>query len=469
MKRVMVWFRNNLRIEDNEPLYKACKNACEVIPVYCFDASLKENNEISMPRVGAVRLEFLYESVYALKKQLVNLGSDLLIVEGSTEEKLLQLAEKWQVDSIYTQQEAGYEEEMLENKLEKRLWKMGVPLEKFWQQTLYHIEDLPFTIQNIPLVFTDFRKEVESSVSVRQVFEAPDKIHSPSLRVNTNVANGSGEIGELTKKSKQQIKLFAGGEIAGKERIANYIWKEDRLHKYKDTRNELLGLNYSSKFSPWLALGCLSPRTIYKEVKKYENDRIKNDSTYWLVFELIWRDYFKFISRKFGSSLFLPGGIKGVGLDYQEDIEAFDKWIKGQTGVPFVDANMRELAATGYMSNRGRQNVASFLVHDLNVKWTWGAMWFETMLVDYDPGSNWGNWNYIAGIGNDPRPNRKFNVLSQAKRYDGKGNFVRHWVDELAKIPDGRIHDPFTLDKSTLKQFGVRPGKNYPLPIVEFP
>ena len=254
-----------------------------------------------------------------------------------------------------------------------------------------------------------------------------------------------------------------------KKRIETYLWEKDLLRTYKETRNGLLGTDYSSKLSPWLALGCLSPRMIYQEVKRYEQQRAKNASTYWLIFELIWRDFFHYIARKHGKHLFLPGGIRQEKeqewINNQRHLQA---WIDGKTGIPFIDANMREIAATGFMSNRGRQNVASFLVHDLKIDWRLGAEYFESVLVDYDVASNWGNWNYIAGVGNDPRENRSFNVLSQARRYDSRGDYIRQWIPELAELPNSMIHDPASASSKDLAMYGVILGSTYPYPIVEY-
>jgi deoxyribodipyrimidine photo-lyase len=260
---------------------------------------------------------------------------------------------------------------------------------------------------------------------------------------------------------------FAGGETAGLARLQQYFWQQDLLRSYKETRNGLLGADYSSKFSAWLAHGCLSPRLIYDEVKKYEAKRAKNESTYWLVFELLWRDYFRFVAKKFGNRLFSPAGIKGgTDLGLRQDARLFDKWAQGLTGIPFIDANMVELAQTGFMSNRGRQNVASFLVKDLHIDWRWGAMYFETLLVDYDVCSNWGNWNYVAGVGNDPRENRYFNILRQAKQYDPKGAYVKHWLPALERLPASFVHVVGDLPKPDLSAHGIRLGADYPYPIV---
>jgi deoxyribodipyrimidine photo-lyase len=139
------------------------------------------------------------------------------------------------------------------------------------------------------------------------------------------------------------------------------------LKRYKHTRNGLLGADYSSKLSPWLANGSLSPRTVYREIRRYERERVKNNSTYWLVFELIWRDYFSFLARKYPRRIFSRSGPRRRRIRWSDDREAFRSWRNGETGQHFIDANMREIAATGFMSNRGRQNVASFLARNLEV------------------------------------------------------------------------------------------------------
>ena len=195
----------------------------------------------------------------------------------------------------------------------------------------------------------------------------------------------------------------------------------------KKTRNGLIGKNYSSKFSIWLALGSLSPITIYHEVKKYEKNVTKNNSTYWLIFELIWRDYFKYISMKYGNSIFKIGGILEKDYSWNNDAKLVEMWINGKTNEPFINANMIELFTTGFMSNRGRQNVASFFTKEWNLDWRIGASYFESMLIDYDVHSNYGNWMYNSGVGNDPR-DRKFNIKFQSERYDPLKKYEKLWT-----------------------------------------
>jgi deoxyribodipyrimidine photo-lyase len=229
----------------------------------------------------------------------------------------------------------------------------------------------------------------------------------------------------------------------------------------------MLGADYSSKFSPWLALGCLSPRYVCQQVDKYEQERVENDSTYWLIFELLWRDYFRYICAKHGKKIFYRSGLQGVNLAWQEDWERFDLWREGKTGFPLIDANMRELAATGFMSNRGRQNVGSFLTKNLGIDWRMGAEWFESCLIDYDVCSNWGNWNYTAGVGNDARGFRFFNISKQSQDYDRDGKYVKHWLPELAQIPAAKVHEPWKLLPVEQERFGIKIGVDYPQPVVD--
>ncbi|MCU0439290.1 MAG: DASH family cryptochrome [Raineya sp.] len=432
MKNILVWFRNDLRLHDNLPLYQASLKAEKIYFIYCIDTRWFEETHLGFKKTDIFRTKFLLESLASLRMALRKKGSDLIIRVGKPEIEVAKVAEMLQVQAVFASKETTNEETLIEFILEKHLENKKVRLELFWNYTLYHLDDLPFPIQKLPNIFTEFRKCVEKDATLRSVL--PTVQHFNPISHDFLV----GEIPSLTDLgfqdvsiSNKQVLHFKGGEKEGILRLQEYFWETDSLKTYKETRDSLLGANYSSKFSAWLSLGCLSPRYIYQEVKKYEKERIKNDSTYWLIFELIWRDYFRFVAKKYGNQIFQEFGIKQNSLQFKNDIYLFKKWIKGETGVDFIDANMRELNQTGFMSNRGRQNVASFLVKDLQISWIWGAMYFESKLIDYDPCSNWCNWMYIAGVGNDPRENRYFNIESQAKKYDAKGLYVKFWLSDF--------------------------------------
>lgn len=468
-KRAIVWFRNDLRIRDNSVLSKAALSAKEIIPVFCFDPRWYRELDLGFKKTGALRTRFLLESLVDLKSSLRQLGSDLVILMGRPEVEIAQLAARMNANRVFASKEVTREELQVEEGLEKSLFEQNQDLELLWQSTLFHEDDIPWPINRLPDVFTRFRKENEKFTAIREEVESPKTLNPLPENLPTKLPSleelGFENEPEIDEKAAIQ---FEGGENAAWQRLDDYFWKESHLKAYKYTRNGLLGLNYSSKFSAWLALGCISPRSIYYEVKNYERDVKKNSSTYWLIFELIWRDYFRFVCKRYGHLVFQKGGIKAEQHAYKNYKPAFDRWIRGQTGIPFIDANMRELAMTGFMSNRGRQNVASFLVKDLDIDWRWGAAWFESRLIDYDVCSNWGNWMYVAGVGNDPRENRYFNIISQAQKYDSKGDFVRHWIPELSEIPGFKVHHPAELSRTELSNYMVELGVDYPNPLVSF-
>ncbi len=297
----------------------------------------------------------------------------------------------------------------------------------FGGETLYHKEDLSFTLADLPGVFTQFRKSVEKKVQIRPLVEAPLQINSPQcFRTDIPCLEELGY--DCPQPDERTVLDFRGGSKTALQRLDYYLWERELLSTYKNTRNGFIGGDYSSKFSPWLAVGAISPRQIYWQVKKYEKYVKKNSSTYWLVFELLWRDYFHFVARKYGKLIFQRSGITGKEKIEWGSAQHFDLWANGLTREPLVDANMRELNATGFMSNRGRQIVASYLMHTMKIDWRLGAAYFEKMLIDYDPCSNYGNWMYIAGVGNDPRGGREFNLSHQKESYDPQGKYQELWA-----------------------------------------
>lgn len=466
-KTILVWFRNDLRIHDNEILLEAMRKADKVLPVYCFDPFYFKTTRYGTLKTGNFRARFLLEAVTDLRNTMREHGAELIVRVGDPVEVITQLAEQYHVAEVYHHREVAFEETDISAKVEAALWKIKLNLKHFIGHTFYHKEDLPFPIKDIPDVFTTFRKKVERDSSIRNCFETPGTISVPAI-------NDPGEIPTLQQLGFEEpiddaraVLRFKGGETEALKHLHEYFWGTDRLKTYKQTRNGLLGAGYSSKFSAWLSVGCLSVRQVYWEVKRYEQERGANDSTYWLIFELLWRDYFRFMFKKHGNQFFKAGGFKGQAPEVSpEQNELFEKWKAGETGIPFIDANMRELNATGFMSNRGRQNVASFLVKDLKVNWTKGAAYFEEKLIDYSPASNWGNWAYIAGVGNDPRENRQFNVIKQAQEYDPKGEYVKTWLPELALIPAKQVHTPFCLTEAEARLYKVDLGIDYPKPIT---
>lgn len=342
----------------------------------------------------------------------------------------------------------------------------------------------------MPDVFTPFRSKVEARLEVRAPAPEPARGSLP-LPAHASFAGGRYSLGFFPRGPAEVPSLaaladegaappgaradgdgpsafpFRGGETHALQRLSHYLWGTDALSTYFETRNGMLGSEYSSKLAPWLAQGCVSPRTIHAEVRRYEASRVSNKSTYWLVFELIWRDFFRFFQRKHGDAVFRERGTMGAATRLrwrsagERAEECLRRWTTGTTGLPLVDANMRELNATGFMSNRGRQNVASFLVLDYGVDWRYGAAYFESLLLDYDVYSNWGNWVAAAGL-TGGRVN-KFNILKQSKDYDADGRYARAWLPELAEVPKEYVHEPARMPLALQEQLGVIVGEDYPM------
>jgi deoxyribodipyrimidine photo-lyase len=324
IKTALVWFKTDLRIEDNETLVKAIAQSEKVIPVYCFDESHFETTEYGFKKTGSFRAQFLLESLQDLEGKLRELGSGLLIVQGKPEVEIPKLVQEYKVQKVFAKREVAFEEKQTENKVQTELFKLRCELDTFSTSTLYHAEDLPFSIKDIPDVFTNFRKKTEKDATIRKPFEAPTKINSPAipaLDLPTLEALGVTK----TTIDSRAVLPFKGGESEAIQRLQHYFYDTQCLSSYKETRNGMVGGDYSSKFSAWLAMGCISPRFIYAEIKKYEKQFGANDSTYWLVFELLWRDFFRFMFKKHQTKFFLYEGIKSEKVNSKSTF-AMDEW-----------------------------------------------------------------------------------------------------------------------------------------------
>ena len=422
----LVWFRNDLRVHDNESLSNAVAENETVLAVYCFDPRHYEETRFGFKKTEKFRTQFLIKSVSALKQNLEKLNIPLLVYHQKPEDSIPEIIVQNEITAVYFQEEWTSEEmEVLENMKAKA--PDLVAFKATYNQFLFHPATIPFDLSSIPNVFTQFRNQCEKSIKVSPEFSV-QQLSKENWTTNETVIPSIATLGFTAfEKDSRTAFPFCGGENEALKRLHNYFWETKKLSVYKLTRNGLIGTDFSSKFSPWLANGSISAKTIYWEIVKYEQQIEKNDSTYWLIFELIWRDYFKYISIKNGNSIFKIGGILDKKYDWKSNQSAINNWINGTTEEPFVNANMIELQQTGWMSNRGRQNVASYFAKNLLLDWRIGAAYFEAMLLDYDVHSNYGNWMYVSGVGNDPR-DRKFNIKLQAENYDGQSKFEKLWL-----------------------------------------
>lgn len=439
MSLSIVWLRHDLRLADN-PLLQFASPPEQLLCVYVLDrAWLSPQPGLEVTPVGPARLRFLWESLIALRGELLKRGSDLLVRVGNPVAVVAELAECYGATQVHVRRDAGWDESQQVAQLAEQLGE-GVELLQQDGGLLLDEATLPVALSGLPSSFSAFRRKVERHWSVPPAIPAPVTLPpwpDAAPRGFPPLQNVCCEASNWLPDERGGF-CFAGGEAEGQARLDHYLHESGGVARYKQTRNGLLGADFSTRLSPWLAHGCLSARQVHDGVRAWESRYGANESSYWVIFELLWRDYFHWAARQEGRALF---GRRELPMTNP----AFEAWREGRTGVPFIDAAMRELAATGWLSNRARQNVASFLVKDLGVDWQLGAAWFEHALIDFDMASNWGNWRYLAGVGRDTR-DRWFHVLKQADHYDPEGNYVAHWQPELAALPPGRArHQPWRV------------------------
>jgi deoxyribodipyrimidine photo-lyase len=433
---IVYWFRNDLRLHDNPALQQAIALAethhTWLLPVYVHDTALQLASPWGFVRTSTHRLAWTSMALNDLTQQLTSLGSQLLQITGHPSEVLVELMERLSASTLVCEEIAAPYELAHIDALEKN----GLEVKTVWQSTLMAPEQLPFAPQNVPDAFSSFRRAVErhSFVPLQHV---PPITHMPGLPANAStvappapvtLANICAPLSDPRSAFPWSQPAFHGGERAALAHLAQYC-NRCLPHSYKETRNGLSGADYSTKWSPWLATGALSARQAWSAIQAFESEHGATDSTYWIGFELLWRDHFRWLHLKYGARMYWQRGVSDAPMQIRpHNARGFERWRMGQTGHALIDAGMRELNATGYSSNRLRQNLASFLIHDLRCDWRAGAAWFESQLIDFDVYNNQGNWLYLSGHGTDPRGSRRFNADKQAQDYDGDGAYRRLWA-----------------------------------------
>ena len=421
MTTALYWFRRDLRLADQPALLAALQSHARVL-LCCPLPAANARSRHGWLRIGPMRLAWHLQAVAGLRRAVQERGGELVVVDRPAEEAVVDLSRQAGLSVIYCEHLAT-PEELAEV---AALRAHGLEVREYSQSTLLAAEQLPFEVATLPAVFTDFRRRVEDAgAQPRAPLPAPCDLHC----TRSGMADDPSAATRLADPSVQAFRLFddnrfEGSEAAGQAYLADYF-AGYRPRSYKETRNAVLGVDGSTKLSPWLATGALSARTVMACLRRHEAGHGANESTYWIWFELLWRDYFKFWCARHGARVFTA---RALGKEVPAfDAQALERWRSGTPGQSFVDAGMRELATSGFLSNRMRQVVASYLVHDLGGDWRAGADWFESCLVDFDVTSNQGNWAYLAGRGADPRAGRRFDPEWQAERYDAQGAYRRHW------------------------------------------
>lgn len=417
-KKILAWFRNDLRLHDNEMLVEAIAKSDSILPVYFFDPRYFEQTRFDTAKTGAFRASFLIESVLALRTAFQKMGGDILLILGKPEDHIKDLVEQFDIAEVYHHREVGPEETLISGHVEDLLWTLKINLKHFIGHTLYNKEDLPFPIKDIPDVFVQFKKKTERDAIVKSCFLSPETV--------TFVENDEwGALPSLEElgfeaKAKGASELpIKGGEEAGLAHLRSLLAKDSGIYLKTSQKSTADKPGFSSQLSAWLALGCLSPRKVYWQVKEAEGKFGGNANFNQILLGLLWRDYYRFMFKKHGIAFFQE-------KDLENDIlyaiaaadPALETWKAGRTGNAVVDKFMFDLNSTGFIPHAGRLLVATFLVHVLKVHWTCGAAYFEDKLIDYAPASNWGNWANIAGVSKDAKPRNGFDLNKQIKLLD---------------------------------------------------
>ena len=422
------WFDNDLRLADNCLLTRFIKENEAGIFIYHFQPNIRWCQQAQW---GVQRTRFLIESLADLDRQLQTHGAKLYIVEGNGVDAIHRALNKTKATRLYKAHVVGSHEQAMLKALQER--NSGLELVQAHSEALLDEEQLPFDRESTPQQFTPFRKRVEklnpktAEVLSEQDWMAHRSPEMPSMTSFASWQSSSSIAVSIHHIMPHQNFYVRGGESAGRQALKNYLSHPGAVLRYKETRNALDEALASTRLSPWLATGCISARQYYQAVRDFEGEYQANDSTYWLIFELLWREFFYWRGIVDQNKLFKLSGIRDRKPLVTFNPQYFTAWSQANTPSALVNALIKQLIATGWMSNRGRQIAASYLINEYQMDWRYGAAFFEKHLIDYYCASNYGNWQYIAGVGSDPRGGRHFNVEKQAATYDRDGSFVRAW------------------------------------------
>ncbi|MBS3798893.1 DASH family cryptochrome [Pseudoalteromonas sp. BDTF-M6] len=407
-------FSNDLRVEDNALLRLMSARCGQILFVYCPLRTFIPSAHGAYPHQHyskPVRI-FTQATLANLAKQLAAYDHSLYHIERF--EQLTQLIKTQGVTDIGIAFQHGWEEINRVRTLKQRMEHLT-----FWHahnHTLFSAEQLPFSVSDIPATFSQFRKKTENSVAIEPTLQKPIALPKP---MHCDLPTSP-----LEPSREELVEPWFNNSAP---QALNDYFHTRAASSYKQTRNALHGDKFSTGLSPWLANGSLSARQVYSALLAYEQRCGANESTYWIYFELLWREYFQWLALKQGRTLFLFKGMSDTAPNTSFYPERYQAWCHGNTEFELVNALMHQLNTSGWMSNRGRQIVASCFVNELELDWRYGAAYFEHHLIDYDVASNYGNWQYIAGVGADPRGGRHFNIAKQSELFDPDGQFTKRY------------------------------------------
>lgn len=457
----VVWYRLDLRLADNPALHAATKTGLPVIPLFIW----QPDEEGRWAPASASRW-WLHQSLTALDAQLRQLGSRLVIRRGPTSEVFRQLIAEHQVRAVFWNRR--YEPAVIkrDTAIKANLKAWGVAVESYNSALLHEPWTLATQTGKPFQVFTPFWKAIQAGASPPQPIAAPQALPRPAQWPDS-LPIASLELEPKIDWAAGIRAAWTPGEAGAAQALKRFL--THGLEGYKTARDRP-DLPSTSRLSPHLHFGEIGPRQMWHAVveKMQASGLALQSDGEWFLRELAWREFAYHLLYHFPHTTDQPLRSEFGRFPWRDDQQALRAWQKGRTGYPLVDAGMRELWVTGWMHNRVRMVVASFLVKHLLIPWQSGAAWFWDTLVDADLANNTLGWQWTAGCGADAAPYfRIFNPLSQAEKFDPEGNYVRRYVPELARLPTSYIHRPWDAPREVLAEAGVRLGENYPLPIVD--
>ena len=435
----VVWFRQDLRVADQPLLQRAASLSQPVLGLYLLPDHWLHADADGMDRLGPAKSAFLLESLNDLQAQLAQRGLTLQCLRAEPVTLLSHWHARQPLQVITAAAQAPEEAAMI-----AALRQAGIRVIEEETQTLLAAEAVPWQ-GAFPATFSRFRRKVESrhGVPVTSPQGPPPSLSAAQPLPAPPFAEPAREVlaqrCQFWRCNSQDYFSLSGGEQAGLQWLEHYLFETRSVDHYKQTRNRLIGAHFSSRLSAFLAWGNLSVRRVWQRILDYDAMHGSNPGSEWLRVELLWREFYHWSLREHGARVFHFAGLNDEGPRWPEPAsllarEYWQRWCQANTGLPFIDANLRELMATGYASNRGRQNLASFWVHDMGLDWRRGARWFQHHLVDDDVASNWGNWAYIAGVGHDARGGRRFSPTRQCQHYDPEGEHLHYWLPALRAL-----------------------------------
>jgi len=452
MTRSIIWFRRDLRLADNAALLAGIRQG-EVIPAFVIDPVLLQSD-----RVGPKRVAWLAANVRELDRSLRARGSQLIVRRGEPAAELIRLARETHATNVFFNLDLTPFARRRDQRVALELEQNGITVESFDDLTVHHPEEVVTQTGRPYQVFTAFKKAwlALPKPSTDETATLPEQMPL-SMKVSS-LPIDFDEVDELP----------AAGEAAAFDRLNDFL--DETVYGYGTGRN-LLDRQATSFLSPYLRFGALSIRQVYWGAKAAidlaTSKEAKSSAEAWLS-ELIWREFYQALVYHFPHTIERPLREQFAHFEWLDDEESFAAWREGRTGYPVVDAAMRMLNATGWMHNRARMIVASFLTKDLLIDWRIGERYFMQHLIDGDSASNVGGWQWAAGVGADAQPFfRVFNPTLQGQRFDPAGVFVKQWLPELRGVPIELIHEPWKLSASDQQQYGVIIGTDYPAPIVD--